>query len=109
MKTTRQAQRLAQFRKFTRNVRPCTTIGLWFCTIAAIGLFAASFFMPPTGQIDPSVIKAAGYCFAFAGLYELREAILEGFGVKLTHGDTVIEVKDQDGKAEETSSLVSEE
>ena len=97
MKATRQAQRLAQFRKFTRNVRPCTTIGLWFCTIAAIGLFAASFFMPPTGQIDPSVLKAAGYCFAFAGLYELREAVLEGLGVKLTHGDTTIEIKDTDG------------
>ena len=94
---TRKALRLAKFRAFTRNVRPCTTIGLWFCTIAAVGLFAASFFMPPTGQIDPSVIKAAGYCFAFAGLYEFREAVLEGLGVKLTHGDTTIEIKDQDG------------
>ncbi len=93
----RKALRLAQFRKFTRNVRPCTTIGLWFCTIAAVGLFAASFFMPPTGQIDPSVLKAAGYCFAFAGLYEFREAVLEGLGVKLTHGDTTIEIKDADG------------
>ena len=93
---------LARFRAFTRNVRPCTTIGLWFCTIAAVGLFAASFFMPPTGQIDPSVLKAAGYCFAFAGLYEFREAVLEGLGVKLTHGDTTIEIKDQDGTIEET-------
>ena len=94
---SRKALRLAKFRAFTRNVRPCTTIGLWFCTIAAVGLFAASFFMPPTGQIDPSVLKAAGYSFAFAGLYEFREAVLEGLGVKLTHGDTTIEIKDQDG------------
>ena len=97
----RKARRLAKFRAFTRNVRPCTTIGLWFCTIAAVGLFAASFFMPPTGQIDPSVLKAAGYCFAFAGLYEFREAVLEGLGVKLTHGDTTIEIKDTDGNNEE--------
>lgn len=57
--------------------------------------------MPPTGQIDPSVLKAAGYCFAFAGLYEFREAVLEGLGIKLTHGDTTIEVKDQDGNNDE--------
>ena len=94
---SRKARRLAKFRAFTRNVRPCTTIGLWFCTIATVGLFAASFFMPTTGQIDPSVLKAAGYCFAFAGLYEFREAVLEGLGVKLTHGDTTIEIKDTDG------------
>ena len=94
---SRKALRIAMFRAFTRNVRPCTTIGLWFCTLAAVGLFAASFFMPPTGQIDPSVLKAAGYCFAFAGLYEFREAMLEGLGVKLTHGDTTIEIKDTDG------------
>lgn len=93
---TRRAHRLAKFRAFTRNVRPSTTIGLWFCTLAAVGLFAASFFMPPTGQIDPSVLKAAGYCFAFAGLYEFREAVLEGLGVKLSHGDTIIQVGDLD-------------
>lgn len=99
--TSNRQKRIARFRQFTRNVRPCTTIGLWFCTIAAVGLFAASFFMPPTGQIDPSVLKAAGYCFAFAGLYEFREAVLEGLGIKLTHGDTTIEVKDQDGNNDE--------
>lgn len=98
--SSRSARRLAKFRAFTRNVRPCTTFGLWFCTIAAVGLFAASFFMPPAGQIDPSVLKAAGYCFAFAGLYEFREAVLEGLGVKLTHGETTIEIKDQDGNSE---------
>jgi hypothetical protein len=36
--------------------------------------------------------------FAFASLFELREAIREGLGVKLTHGDTTIEVHDLDGE-----------
>lgn len=88
---------LVRFRALTKNVRTTTTIGLFFCTISAVGLFIASFFWPPTGTIDPSVIKAAGYCFAFAGVYWLREAVLEGLGVKLTHGDTTIEIKDTDG------------
>lgn len=57
--------------------------------------------MPPKGAIDPSIFKAAGYLFGFATLFVLREAIREGLGVKLTHGDTTIEVKDLDGKGEQ--------
>lgn len=94
-------QAIARFRAMTKNVRTTTTIGLFFCTISAVGLFVASFFWPPTGTIDPSVIKAAGYCFAFAGVYWLREAVLEGMGIKLTHGETTIEVHDLDGKIDE--------
>ncbi|MCR5071215.1 MAG: hypothetical protein K6A62_04740 [Bacteroidales bacterium] len=79
----------------TKNVRTTTTLGFWFCTVSAIGLFIASFFWPPCGQVDPSVIKSAGYCFAFASLFMGREAILEGIGLKLTHGSTTIELRDQ--------------
>ena len=60
-------------------------------------MFITSFIIPPTGIIDPSAFKAAGFMFAFASLFELREAIREGLGVKLTHGDTTIEVHDLDG------------
>ena len=61
-------------------------------------MFVVSFFIPPKGIIDPSIFKAAGFLFAFATLFELREAIREGMGVKLTHGETTIEVSDMDGK-----------
>jgi hypothetical protein len=64
-------------------------------------MFCVSLAIPPRGAIDPSVFKAAGFMFAFASLFELREAIREGLGVKLTHGDTVIEVHDLDGKDDE--------
>lgn len=97
-------RRLARFRAMTRNVKTSTTVGLWVCMIAAIGLFVASFIVPPMGVIDPSVLKAGSLIFAFAALFEAREAIAEGLGVKLTHGNTTVEVKDQDGPgdAEET-------
>lgn len=86
-----------KLKALTKNVKTSTTILLWVFSIFAIGLFAASFVVPPTGVIDGSVLKAAGILFAFAALVEAREAILEGLGVKVTHGDTTIEVKDQDG------------
>lgn len=46
------------------------------------------------------MLKAGAEIFAFASLFMLREAILEGLGVKLTHGQTTIEVHDLDGKNE---------
>lgn len=92
---------LHEFQQMTRRVSRSTTIALWVCTLAAIALLLASFIVPPTGIIDPSVLKGASLVACFAGLFVLREAIREGLGVKLTHGDTTIEIKDLDGKPEQ--------
>lgn len=92
-----QKRRLARFRTMTRRVRTSTTVALWVCLLASIGLLVASFFVPPMGEISPSVLKAGSLLFGFAALMEAREAILEGFGIKLVHGSTSVEVKDQDG------------
>lgn len=93
---------LARFRALTRNIRTSTTILLWVFSLCAIGLFIASFLVPPMGVIDGSVLKAGAILFAMMALMEAREAILEGMGVKLTHGDTTIEVRDTDGDSTET-------
>ena len=95
-----KTERLARFRAFAKKVSTTTTIGLLGCTAAAIGLFVASFIVPPTGEIHGSVLKAAGWLFSFAALFELREAIKEGLGFKVTHGNTSVEVRDQDGPGE---------
>jgi len=94
--STEQAVR--EFRAITKKVSLSTTIALWTCLLMTITLFAVSFFIPPYGVIDGSVFKAAGFLFGFATLFELREAIREGLGVKLTHGDTTIEIMDTDGE-----------
>lgn len=93
--STRQV--LREFRAMTHRVSRSTTIALWVCLGTTIALFATSAYWPPKGVIDPSMFKAAGYLFAFASLFELREAIREGLGVKLTHGDTSLQVGDMDG------------
>ena len=94
--TARQA--LREFREITHRVSRSTTIALWVCLLTTIALFTLSAIVPPIGAIDPSMFKAGGYIFAFAGLFVLREAIREGLGVKMTHGDTTIQVGDLDGK-----------
>lgn len=90
-------QRLAKFREGTKNVTKATTVLLWIFGITTIGLFVASFLVPPRGEIDPSILRAAGILFAFATLAEAREAIREGLGIRLTHGHTTLEVHDLDG------------
>lgn len=87
-----------EFRTMTKRVSRSTTIALWVCLSMTIAMTSISMFIPPKGVIDSSVFKAVGFFFAFATLFEVREAIREGLGVKLTHGDTTIEVHDLDGK-----------
>ena len=80
----------------TKRVSTSTTIALWVCLCTTIAMFIVSFIIPPKGAIDPSIFKAAGFLFGFATLFEVREAIREGLGVKLTHGETTVEIKDLD-------------
>lgn len=100
MNTVRQSVR--EFRAMTKRVSISTTIALWVCLGMTISMFVVSLFIPPRGVIDASIFKAAGFMFAFASLFELREAIREGLGVKLTHGSTTIEVHDLDGESTTT-------
>lgn len=96
-RTNRRAQLARRLKEDMQRVSIQTTVLLWLFSLVAIGLFIASFIVPPTGVIDPSVLKAVAWVFAFAALAEAREAIREGLGVKLTHGSTTIEVHDLDG------------
>ena len=87
-------------REMAKNVKTSTTIALWVCIASAVGLFVASFIVPPTGVIDGSVLRAGSLLFAFGSLAVAREAIREGIGAKVTHGDTTIEIRDQDGSGD---------
>ena len=89
---------ITRFREAEKHVKTSTTIALWACFGIAAGLLVVSFIVPPTREIHAIVLKGASLIFAFAGLFFLREAVMEGPGVKLTHGNTTIEVKDVDGK-----------
>ena len=97
--TTRQ-ERIERFKEDTKNVSKTTTFLLWIFGLTTIALLVASFVVPPTGVIDPSTLKAGALLFGFATLAEAREAIREGLGVKLTHGQTTVEIHDLDGNPE---------
>lgn len=90
-------QSIREFRSITKRVSLSTTIALWVCLCLTIAMFIVSMAIPPYGEIHPSIFKGAGFMFGFATLFEIREAIREGLGVKLTHGDTTVEIHDLDG------------
>lgn len=70
----------------------------WLCLAVSITLIVAGFIVPPTGEIDGSVLTAVGELFGFATLWCVYHAIDKGIDTRVTHGSTTIEVGDLDGK-----------
>ena len=66
----------------------------WFhiLTAIAIGLLIASFIVPPTGEISPSVLQGVAEIFAFASLGAVIKAIDRGGATKIKHKDTEVEI-----------------
>lgn len=68
----------------------------WFIlfSLVAIGLIITSFFVPPTGVIDGSVLAATGEIFAFAALGTVIKAIDNGVDAKVQHNNTSVTIGD---------------
>lgn len=81
----------------TQNITKQTTILSWLTWLLTAALFVWGFLVPPKGVIDDSVLQAACIVFGMLGLIVAREAIKEGFGAKISHGQTTMEFKDMDG------------
>ena len=67
---------------------------IWFYILTGISivLLFISFFCPPTGVIDSSVLTGIGEIFAFAALGTVLKAINKGIDAELTKGDTNIKI-----------------
>lgn len=85
----------------TQNITKQTTILSWLTWGLTAGLFVWGFLCPPRGQIDQSILQAACILLAMLGVIVAREAVKEGFGAKISHGQTTIELKDTDGNDNE--------
>lgn len=67
-------------------------IAFLVCLAVSIALIVGGFFVPPKGVIDGSVLKAVGELFAFAALSVGAHAIRLGYDLKVSKGDTAIEI-----------------
>lgn len=57
-------------------------IGEATTTLVALGLIIASFIVPPTGVIDPSVLQAIGEILVFPVIWMVPQAIRAGRKIK---------------------------
>lgn len=72
----------------------------WICLGVSISLILVAFFVPPTAQIDGSVLGAVGELFAFPALGSVLMAIEKGSDVRLKKGEYEIHVDNPDGDGE---------
>lgn len=66
----------------------------------AVGLLIGSFFMPPQGKIDGSVLSGVGEIIGIIAIFFAWEAVDKGIDAKVTHGNTTIELNNPDKKDE---------
>ena len=102
---------MGKFKDFIYNSAKNKVLSDWIILLFSIGLFITSFFMPPRGVIDSSVLAAVGetgilYILIFK-LQEMIESIKNGKYIKLKHNETSIEVGDVEAKEEETEEWLS--
>ena len=76
----------------------CTRLKIIAAILAAVAvvLIVVSFFVPPLGIIDGSVLAAIGELFAFASMFMIWESVDRGMDAKITHGGTKIELSNDD-------------
>ena len=68
----------------------------YVCLSVSIVLLSVSFVLPPTGVIDPSVLKAAAILLGFAALGIAGKNLADGKDVTFSHGDTEITIEDKE-------------
>lgn len=68
----------------------------YVCLGVAIALLATSFFLPPTGVIDPSILKAVAELLGFAALAIVGKNLAQGKEVTFHHGQTEVTIGDNE-------------
>ena len=83
---------MAKLKEYWGNSPKWARILFWVFLGISTALIVGSFFVPPMGQIDSSVLQAVGEIQGFAALGVGFECIFTGMSVSLEKGDTKINV-----------------
>lgn len=92
----------------TNNITKQTSVLSWLTWGLTTVLFVWGFICPPKGDIPESVLKASCILLAMLGIIVAREAFHEGFGAKITHGQTSVEFSDKDKKEDKEPRDINE-
>jgi len=85
---------MCNFKSKSVKERQCCYCAIIFtvCFLTSLALIIGGFLVPPMGVIDGSVLTAVGELFAFPALLYGYRAVELGLEVKLSHGDTSLEI-----------------
>lgn len=72
----------------------------WVFSIAALGLIVAGFLFPPPGQVDNSVLVAAGELNGTIALGAVIKAIDKGVDATFQHNNTSVTITNKDEEEE---------
>ena len=78
-----------------------SNIWMRILTISSILLIIASFFVPPLGVLDGSVLAAVGELEALGVLWIVLRAVEKGTGASFKKGDVEVDIKEKEDKASE--------
>ena len=78
-----------------------SNIWLRILSISSILLIIASFFVPPLGIIDGSVLAAVGEIEALGVLWIVLRAVENGTGASFKKGDVEVDIIEKEDKASE--------
>ena len=68
------------------------------CLLASVFLIVAGFFVPPTGEIDGSVLTAVGELLVFPTIAYGARAIELGYDFRLRRGEYNVEITNDDNE-----------
>lgn len=68
----------------------------WSTFTLSVVLLVTSFFLPPTGQVDPSICGAVGELFAFGCLATVIDGLHKGTDVTISKGDLNVSLQNPD-------------
>ena len=78
-----------------------SNIWLRILTISSILLIIASFFVPPLGVLDGSVLAAVGELEGLGVLWIILRAVENGTGASFKKGDVEVDILEKENKASE--------
>lgn len=78
-----------------------SNIWMRILTISSIILIIASFFIPPLGILDGSVLAAVGELEVFGVLWIVFHAIEKGTAASFRKGDVEVDIKEKENKESE--------
>lgn len=68
----------------------------YICLAAALIIGTVSFILPPTGVIDPSVLKFIALLLGFSALGVAGQNLANGKDVIFSHGETEVKIEDSE-------------